>query len=218
MQAAQSVSEFMALPACLLEAMAKEERLDNENHWPELSEAYKVAETNSRSYAQRLAHHDAHGTGLNFGLPVFAGADSIQAFEALANTFTNTSGTDPIADLQLNTFNDHVGGWLMTKINTLDDLLSAVELLGSMDESVRPSCAGRLVARLELDPLIVDPTASPHRKILDFLNFHNTMDFGEGCDEFAAGFLFTKRIYTRAALVGEATWGLAHDLRHSEVL
>jgi hypothetical protein len=180
-------------------------------NWHALSRAYRSTEAKSRIYARRLDHHDWHGTGLNFGLPAFAGADSVQALEALANEFTGTCGTDPIADLELTIFNNQVGGWMLKRIHKLDDLLSAVRLLRSMSESVQRSCAGRLVARLELDPLLVDPTTAEHCEILDFLDFHNSLDFGDGCDEFAAGFQFTKRIYARGALERRVSWGLAHD-------
>ncbi|MFW7342841.1 hypothetical protein V0R37_15035 [Pollutimonas sp. H1-120] len=102
--------------------------------------------------------------------------DGGQALEAFAKELV---GTDPVANLNLTTFNHHVGGVLMTNINTLEDLLLAVRLMRSFGEKLRRFCAGRLVAKFELDPLLVDS----HKD----------------SDEFAAGYTFTKKL-TRDAL------------------
>ncbi|MFW7342842.1 hypothetical protein V0R37_15040 [Pollutimonas sp. H1-120] len=209
--------EDLALPVCLQEILDFEKSLDRRQHRTELSRAYRSAEAKSRLFAERLERHEQAGTGLNLNLPVFVSVDSVQAFEALANEFVGTCDTDPIADLHLTMFNNAVGGWLLNNIKTLDDLLFALSLLSSIDnEYVRHACAGRLVARLELDPLIVDPTMNGHREILEFLDFHNKADWGNGHDEFAAGFMFTKKIYARASLTEGVRWGLGNIQTHGE--
>lgn len=196
----QQLAQLQPLPTCLYAAWQLDGFLDSRQDWPAISRAFRSMEAKSRLFAKRLACLERDGKGINFNLPIFAEANTVSEFEALANEFTGTCGTDPIADIQLDMFNNHVGGWTMRNVKTVDDLLSAVRQLRSMSENVQRSCAGRIVAKLELDPQLIDPEVASHRKILEILSFHSSLDFGDGHDEVASAFLFTKKIYAQAAL------------------